>query len=252
MNPIAGQCGLTPAWVRPVRRSRFTLVEMLVVIAIIGVLAALLMPALQNALDASRKASCTSNLRQLGMAVHVYADMYSGWGMGAYRGNSFILNYTGKGTEVYLGTLIIAGALNLPPDVGYCPSSQIAPGWRSASWGNPGSTQEELWDSGITPFVSYDSNPNICAYTTGAIDGYAATRKKLDRHRSTLAMLSDWHGMISSNAKYGGCPRNHGDAYIGYVRVDGSASAQADMTIAIAVETSGSSTGQRMEQLSKK
>jgi prepilin-type N-terminal cleavage/methylation domain-containing protein len=50
----------------------FTLVEMLTVMAIIGMLAALLLPAVQMARDSSRRASCLSNLRQIGTAVHLY------------------------------------------------------------------------------------------------------------------------------------------------------------------------------------
>ncbi len=57
----------------------FTLVELLVVIAVIGVLVALLLPAVQAARESARRSQCTSNLKQLGIACQSYASVYGGF-----------------------------------------------------------------------------------------------------------------------------------------------------------------------------
>jgi prepilin-type N-terminal cleavage/methylation domain-containing protein/prepilin-type processing-associated H-X9-DG protein len=87
----------------------FTLVELLVVIVIIGVLMALLLPAIQAAREASRRLACASNLREIGVATHLYVstwEMYPpawldiGNGVGL-RWFDFLKPYISKGCCVY-------------------------------------------------------------------------------------------------------------------------------------------------------
>lgn len=124
-NPTSGSVyEVKPSVARSARRG-FTLIELLVVITIIGILAALLSPALKKARDQARGIACMSNLRQLGTAFHAYAGENneklplategSNWPVWCY----WISPYVGK---KYPGTWwdIVATY----PAVFHCPSSR--------------------------------------------------------------------------------------------------------------------------------
>src|SRR5262245_53310605 len=96
------------------RRNAFTLIELLVVISIIGILVALLLPALKSARDAAHTAGCLSNQRQIGIAFNSYAMEFRDY----YPGSTQSFVDVSVGNDVYY-----------PPDWPTTPASGSAADW---------------------------------------------------------------------------------------------------------------------------
>ena len=121
----------------------FTLVELLVVIAIIGILIALLLPAVQAAREAARRMQCTNHLKQIGLAIHNFHDGRKGlppatvgaWGGGAERWNRvtmFALIYPYMEQTALYDDFAQSTSLTYP---GHDPSVGFA-AWRGNMWWN--------------------------------------------------------------------------------------------------------------------
>jgi prepilin-type N-terminal cleavage/methylation domain-containing protein len=165
---------------RRARDRAFSLVELLVVISIIGVLVALLLPAVQAAREAARQADCRNHLKQIGLALHHYAECYHTFPPGCI---------------VSLGT-----------------SPAFDP-WTEA--GTPGTGRHGTsWMLAILPYLEWNNAYTAWNFTTNVF-GNAVTaqkdiplfycpsrRSKLRRGDAVRLLVSTWTG---GGTDYGGC-----------------------------------------------
>jgi len=101
----------------PIKRRGFTLIELLVVIAIIAILAAILFPAFAKARESARRASCSNNLKQIGLGIMQYSSEYDGYMPPSQLPTGFIP----AGTNVYSWPTLMFPFIK-SADVFVCPS----------------------------------------------------------------------------------------------------------------------------------
>jgi prepilin-type N-terminal cleavage/methylation domain-containing protein/prepilin-type processing-associated H-X9-DG protein len=118
------------------RRPGFTLIELLVVIAIIGILVALLLPAVQKVREAAALTQCTNNLKQIGLALHSYHDTLKMFPPGYIDGNT---------------------------NPNSTPDNDVGPGWGWASYLLPYLEQRNLYNQiNFNVGVGLGSNKAVC------------------------------------------------------------------------------------------
>lgn len=202
----------------------FTLVELLVVIAIIGILVALLLPAVQAAREASRRTQCTNNLKQIGLGIHNYHDSLKGLPPGRWGGtggkvwsqNSLLLPYMEQSNIYHLidfnqlwdhanntqARAAVVPSFLCPSD----PQNDVPVGWAGTNYhGNEGSHPAQANGT-----FCHANTARPCKNLASITDGLSNTAAFSERFKG------DWSNAIvterSDIFKPGGTPSTPDDA----------------------------------------
>lgn len=171
----------------------FTLIEMLVVIAIIGVLASMLMPALQNAIGSARSLSCVNNLKMQGLALNTYLDMYSQ--------NYPTANYDNSNNSINPES-VFSYRFNLdqllPTERNYCLPNMLCPA---------NSLAPSPWDWRMRIDYAANSgerkNGNISGIGVMGSNGYNSARLSMVKKPSTtVTIVCNYSGQVKRGGRF--------------------------------------------------
>ena len=197
------------------QRIAFTLVELLVVIAIIGILVALLMPAVQNAREAARRMQCSNNLKQLGLGLHNYHTANGQFPFGSTYTQTqststkhtvtwatAVLPYIEQQNlyDLFDFTVPITHANNTPAlttkvEVFTCPSDPasrkgVLPARCQCCPGSPETSMALWYPASVGP--AYDANCKFCDDKTPDKDNYCCQGKNYGQDGDGPGMFYRW------------------------------------------------------------
>ena len=218
---------------RSLRRG-FTLLELLVVIAIIALLAALLFPAVTAARERARAATCSNNLRQIGLAMKAYADDYGGVyvPLGTYvePAPGPLVDGANPYSIIYSDLLLTQGYLRTP-ETWVCPDGSTL--WESDPSHDYRSWLPEGYGAGKRNYEfsygantwSYDPNDGSGEVLLGVIGSGSTPSSESKREEEvvdpshTILFVDDYWDSLPSVYEHDYCPdsRGLGPAYRGYV-----------------------------------